>query len=82
MMCNKEETMRKHIKKGMTYILCASMVAALLSGCSSRKAESSKPSIHIDEYTKVGYDTATVQSGDIAPVLELDLSPDSTKHTR
>ena len=63
MMCNKEETMRKHIKKGMTYILCASMVAALLSGCSSRKAESSKPSIHIDEYTKVGYDTATVQSG-------------------
>lgn len=68
--------MRKHIKKGMTYILCAGMVAALLSGCSSRKTESSKPSIHIDEYTKVGYDTATVQSGDIAPVLELDLSPD------
>ena len=66
--------MRKHIKKGMTYILCAGMVAALLSGCSSRKTESSKPSIHIDEYTKVGYDTATVQSGDIAPVLELDLS--------
>ena len=45
--------MRKHIKKGMTYILCAGMVAALLSGCSSRKTESSKPSIHIDEYTKV-----------------------------
>ena len=49
--------MRKRIKKGVACVLCASMVAALLGGCSSKNAESSKPSIHIESYTKVGYDT-------------------------
>lgn len=68
--------MRKRIKKGVACVLCASMVAALLGGCSSKKAESSKPSIHIESYTKVGYDTVTVQSGDISPILNLKLSPD------
>lgn len=68
--------MRKQAKKGAVCILCAGMAAALLSGCGSNKTESSKPSIHIETYTKVGYDTATVQSGDIAPILELELSPD------
>ena len=53
-------------KKGAVCMLCAGMAAALLSGCGSNKTESSKPSIHIETYTKVGYDTATVQSGDIA----------------
>ena len=52
--------MRKRIKKGVACVLCASMVAALLGGCSSKNAESSKPSIHIESYTKVGYDTVTV----------------------
>ena len=46
--------MRKRIKKGVACVLCASMVAALLGGCSSKNAESSKPSIHIESYTKVG----------------------------
>ena len=41
-----------------------------------QNAESSKPSIHIESYTKVGYDTVTVQSGDISPILNLKLSPD------
>ena len=68
--------MRKRIKKGVACVLCASMVAALLGGCSSKNAESSKPSIHIESYTKVGYDTVTVQSGDISPILNLKLSPD------
>lgn len=67
--------MRKRIKKGVACVLCASMVAALLGGCSSKNAESSKPSIHIESYTKVGYDTVTVQSGDISPILNLKLSP-------
>lgn len=66
--------MRKRIKKGVACVLCASMVAALLGGCSSKNAESSKPSIHIESYTKVGYDTVTVQSGDISPILNLKLS--------
>ena len=69
--------MRKRIKKGVACVLCASMVAALLGGCSSKNAESSKPSIHIESYTKVGYDTVTVQSGDISPILNLKLSPAS-----
>lgn len=68
--------MRKRIKKGVACVLCASMVAALLGGCSSKNAESSKPSIHIESYIKVGYDTVTVQSGDISPILNLKLSPD------
>ena len=45
--------MRKRIKKGVACVLCASMVAALLGGCSSKNAESSKPSIHIERWDMI-----------------------------
>jgi multidrug efflux pump subunit AcrA (membrane-fusion protein) len=63
-------------KKIVACMLCATTMAATLGGCGTKSANDSKPSINIESYTKVGYDTTTVQSGDIAPVLELSLSPD------
>ena len=63
-------------KRIIAALLALCLLMGALAGCSSKNAESSKPSIHIESYTKVGYDTVTVQSGDISPILNLKLSPD------
>ncbi len=61
--------------KKMAILLCGTLAAASLSGCGS-SGSSTKPSIYLESYQKTEYETTTVQSGDISPVLELSLTPD------
>jgi multidrug efflux pump subunit AcrA (membrane-fusion protein) len=63
-------------RKFIACMLSAGIMVSVLGGCGTKTANDSKPSINIESYTKIGYDTTTVQSGDISPVLELSLTPD------
>lgn len=63
------------IKRGIAFCLCTGMMLVSLAGC-GKKNENVKPQINIEPYTKMGYDTTTVQSGDIAPILKLTLTLD------
>ncbi len=61
--------------KKMAILLCGTLTVASLSGCGS-SSSNKKPSIYLESYQKTEYETTTVQTGDIAPVFELSLTPD------
>lgn len=62
--------------RGISCLLCAGLMVTLLGGCGSGGKKNEKPSINIEPYIPMTYETTTVQSGDIAPILELRLKPD------
>lgn len=62
--------------RGISCLLCAGLMVTLLGGCGSGGKKNEKPSISIEPYIPMTYEATTVQSGDIAPILELSLIPD------
>lgn len=68
--------MRKKNVRTKAMILCAAAAVSMLGGCGSNSASNTKPEIHLSTYIKTEFETTTVKSGDIAPILELSLMPD------
>lgn len=65
----------KRVKKAACFVLSGAMMISLC-GCSKNSAKDSAPSINLEPYSKMVYDTVTVQQGDIESVVELSLKPD------
>ena len=67
--------MRKREMRITAKLLCAAVTVSMLAGCGS-SVNDSKPEIHLSTYVKTEYETTTVKTGDISPVLTLSLTPD------
>lgn len=62
-------------RKSISCVLSGMLAAMLLAGCGGNY-NTGKPQITVDAYSMRAYETTTVQKGDIAPVLSLNLQPD------
>ncbi len=64
-------------RKGVCFLLCAGLMVSFLGGCGAGGKRNEKPPVNIEPYEPMTYETVTVQSGDINPILELELKPDN-----